>query len=45
MQSDLRLDALGQVAPLAGSVDRNLARMLYRASILVAPLAGSVDRN
>ena len=34
------------VAPLAGSVDRNWHKLIYRLySSGVAPLAGSVDRN
>ena len=34
------------VAPLAGSVDRNIYRqMVALCRIVVAPLAGSVDRN
>ena len=33
------------VAPLAGSVDRNLEEMLSKRLQPVAPLAGSVDRN
>ena len=34
-----------QVAPLAGSVDRNLMSGEYGDQTGVAPLAGSVDRN
>ena len=34
-----------QVAPLAGSVDRNVATMVWTGIPCVAPLAGSVDRN
>ena len=38
--------AAEQVAPLAGSVDRNiLCSFLNKAGPAVAPLAGSVDRN
>ena len=33
------------VAPLAGSVDRNLNVWLSKTAYVVAPLAGSVDRN
>ena len=33
------------VAPLAGSVDRNVAAGVMLPVISVAPLAGSVDRN
>ena len=33
------------VAPLAGSVDRNVFYSLYLGGSGVAPLAGSVDRN
>ena len=33
------------VAPLAGSVDRNIERVDYEMHKVVAPLAGSVDRN
>ena len=33
------------VAPLAGSVDRNLPTAKQTARAWVAPLAGSVDRN
>ena len=33
------------VAPLAGSVDRNLQDAAKLLAGLVAPLAGSVDRN
>ena len=33
------------VAPLAGSVDRNLVFGLRLVPVCVAPLAGSVDRN
>ena len=36
----------GLVAPLAGSVDRNLSGAAKEVvNTLVAPLAGSVDRN
>ena len=38
-------DAAGLVAPLAGSVDRNWHKLIYRLYSSVAPLAGSVDRN
>ena len=34
-----------RVAPLAGSVDRNLGRFELIFQKFVAPLAGSVDRN
>ena len=33
------------VAPLAGSVDRNIGFHTYLTDTGVAPLAGSVDRN
>ena len=33
------------VAPLAGSVDRNLNNAMATINNAVAPLAGSVDRN
>ena len=36
---------LNQVAPLAGSVDRNRHHFRKRRLPRVAPLAGSVDRN
>ena len=39
-------DKTGWVAPLAGSVDRNVISAVQRAQAAhVAPLAGSVDRN
>ena len=37
--------ACRRVAPLAGSVDRNLKRVRDTEHKAVAPLAGSVDRN
>ena len=36
---------VSQVAPLAGSVDRNNVTNDEAEALLVAPLAGSVDRN
>ena len=33
------------VAPLAGSVDRNITATMRIGTVKVAPLAGSVDRN
>ena len=34
-----------RVAPLAGSVDRNITLTYTEENLPVAPLAGSVDRN
>ena len=45
MRSRTRRTRLPHVAPLAGSVDRNLEPPLPPAAGRVAPLAGSVDRN
>ena len=39
------LPPLDWVAPLAGSVDRNVKIFLSVLGLTVAPLAGSVDRN
>ena len=39
------LAKMSKVAPLAGSVDRNLRVHHHLQQRLVAPLAGSVDRN